>query len=157
MHINKIQIKNFRLLQDATLDMRKDLSLLLGKNNSGKTSFMVIFEKFYKNFSFSYNDFPLSLRDKIKNIEKHNEEISIEMRLEIEYCENDNLEKLSEFILDLDISCRIVKILFEVSINHSKLIDSLKNKNEEDRERFLIKHLSPLLRKKIYIYEMKMI
>jgi len=153
MHINKIQIKNFRLLQDTTLDMRKNLSLLLGRNNSGKTSFMVIFEKFYKGFSFSYNDFPLSLRDKIKNIEKHNENISIEMRVEIEYNKNDNLEKLSEFILDLDVECKTVKIFFEVNINRLKLMTILQNKNDEDRERFLIKHLSPLLSKKIYIYE----
>jgi len=153
MHINKIQIKNFRLLQNATLDMRKDLSLLLGKNNSGKTSFMVIFEKFYKALSFSYNDFPLSLRDKIVNIEKHNENISIEMRLEIEYEDTDNLENLSEFILDLDIDCRTVKIFFEVSIDRLKLMNKLQNMKKEDRERFLIKHLPPLLSKKIYIYE----
>ena len=153
MHINKIQIKNFRLLQDTTLDMRKDLSLLLGRNNSGKTSFMVIFEKFYKAFSFSYNDFPLSLRNKITNIEKHNENISIEMRLEIEYEDTDNLENLSEFILDLDIDCRTVKIFFEVSIDRLKLMNKLQDMKREDRERFLIKHLPPLLSKKIYIYE----
>ena len=43
MHIKTIHIKNFRLLQDSKLDMREDLSLLLGKNNSGKTSFMHTF------------------------------------------------------------------------------------------------------------------
>ena len=153
MHISKIHIKNFRLLQDTTLNMREDLSLLLGKNNSGKTSLMVVFEKFYKNISFSYNDFPLSLRDKIKNIEKYDERISIEMRLEIKYQETDNLERLSEFILDLDVDCKTINILFEVNINRLKLMTEMQSMKDEDRERFLIKHLSPLLTKKIYIYE----
>jgi len=153
MHISKIHIKNFRLLQDTVLEMRKDLSLLLGRNNSGKTSFMVIFEKFYKNISFNYNDFPLFLRDKIKNIDKHEDSISIEMRLEIMYEEGDSLKRLSEFILDLDVDCKTINILFEVSINRPKLIDAIENMKEDDRERFLIKHLSSLLTKKIYIYE----
>ena len=153
MHISKIHIKNFRLLQDTVLEMRKDLSLLLGRNNSGKTSFMVIFEKFYKNISFNYNDFPLFLRDKIKNINKHEDRISIEMRLEIMYEEGDSLKRLSEFILDLDVDCKTINILFEVSINRPKLIDAIENMKEDDRERFLIKHLSSLLTKKIYIYE----
>jgi len=30
MHINKVRIRNFQLLRDRTLDLRKELSLLVG-------------------------------------------------------------------------------------------------------------------------------
>jgi putative ATP-dependent endonuclease of OLD family len=60
VYINKINIKNFRLLRDTTLDVKKGLSLLIGKNNSGKTSFIVIFQKFFQgNDKFNLDDYPL--------------------------------------------------------------------------------------------------
>ena len=41
MYINKIVVQNFRLLQKSILDLEnqedKDLSILIGRNNSGKT------------------------------------------------------------------------------------------------------------------------
>ena len=45
MKITKISAVNFRALQDVTLDLRDSLSLLIGRNNSGKTSLLVLFEK----------------------------------------------------------------------------------------------------------------
>jgi predicted ATP-dependent endonuclease of OLD family len=55
MRITKISVRNFRILQDSTLDFDRDLCLLLGRNNTGKTSFMVLIEKFLKNGDFSFN------------------------------------------------------------------------------------------------------
>ena len=49
MRITKIQAKNFRILQNSIMDFDRDLCLLLGRNNTGKTSFMVLIEKFLKN------------------------------------------------------------------------------------------------------------
>ena len=46
MKIKKIKIKNFRLLKDFQLDLEEDLSLVIGKNNCGKTSLLAILEKF---------------------------------------------------------------------------------------------------------------
>ena len=40
MRITKIQAKNFRILQNSVMDFDRDLCLLLGRNNTGKTSFM---------------------------------------------------------------------------------------------------------------------
>ena len=57
MRITKIQIKNFRILQDSIMDFNNEICLLLGRNNTGKTSFMVLIEKFLKNGEFDYNDF----------------------------------------------------------------------------------------------------
>jgi putative ATP-dependent endonuclease of OLD family len=46
MNIKKIKIENYRLLKDFELDLEQNLSLLIGKNNTGKTSLLSILEKF---------------------------------------------------------------------------------------------------------------
>lgn len=46
MKIKKIQIQNFRLLKNLELDVEDDLSLIVGKNNVGKTSVLSIMDKF---------------------------------------------------------------------------------------------------------------
>jgi predicted ATP-dependent endonuclease of OLD family len=45
MKINKIEINNFRLLKNLKLDLEEDLSLVIGKNNTGKTSILSILDK----------------------------------------------------------------------------------------------------------------
>ena len=62
MYIDKIIVHNFRLLQSSTLDFHDPLCLLLGRNNSGKTSFLVVVEKFLKGGTFDINDFSLGIR-----------------------------------------------------------------------------------------------
>ena len=63
MYIQKIHIENFRLLKNVDIVLDKSLTLIVGKNNTGKTSVAhliraVINEK--KNLSF--NDYPLESR-----------------------------------------------------------------------------------------------
>ena len=157
MHIKKIGIKNFRLLKETSLDLRENISLLLGRNNCGKTSFLVIFENFYFSRPFSYNDFPITLREKLKNIEKIGDasDLRICMTLEISYDQNDNLEALSEFILDLDPAKTTANILFECYIDEKGLIkdiESLPPKSEE-RYKFITKNIEKYLRKSVYAYE----
>lgn len=124
MKIEKIKIKNFRLLKNSVLEMKDELSLLIGRNNSGKTSLLVLFEKFYNNDSFQYDDFSLCLREQINTINEETNilDLTIQMILEVSYDQTDNLEHLSEFILDLDPDSHNVKILFEVTIKKDKLL-----------------------------------
>lgn len=161
MYISKIKIKNFRLLKDTTLLLNEDekqvLSLLIGRNNSGKTSFIMLFDKFYRNESFKFNfyDFSTSLRDKIFKIDDSTviEDLSIQMILEIKYDAKDSLENISDFILDLDPDTNIVKILFECSIDKDKLLKDL-SKLTSRREKFIEKNLSDyLINKNIYVFE----
>lgn len=161
MYISKIKIKNFRLLKDTTLLLNEDekqvLSLLIGRNNSGKTSFIMLFDKFYRNESFKFNfyDFSTSLRDKIFKIDDSTviEDLSIQMILEIKYDAKDSLENISDFILDLDPDTNIVKILFECSIDKDKLVKDL-SKLTSSREKFIEKNLSDyLINKNIYVFE----
>lgn len=161
MYISKIKIKNFRLLEDTTLllkeDKKQELSLLIGRNNSGKTSFIMLFDKFYRNDSLKFNfyDFSTSLRDKIFKIDDSTviEELSIQMILEIKYDITDSLENISDFILDLDPATNIVKILFECSIDKDKLVKDL-SKLTKNKEKFIEKNFSDyLIEKNIYVFE----
>ena len=66
MYIQKIHIENFRLLKNVDIVLDKSLTLIVGKNNTGKTSVAhllqsIINEK--KNLSF--NDYPLECRKQL--------------------------------------------------------------------------------------------
>lgn len=161
MYISKIKIKNFRLLKETTLllneEKKQELSLLIGRNNSGKTSFIMLFDKFYRNESFKFNfyDFSTSLRDQIFKIDDDTviEDLSIQMIIEIKYDAKDSLENLSDFILDLDPALNVVKILFECSIDKDKLVKDL-SQVKGDRNKFIAKNLSDYLNNKnIYVFE----
>lgn len=153
MQIKTIEIKNFRLLKSAKLDLKDKTSLLVGKNNSGKTSFLVLFEKFYENESFNINDFSLPLRAEIKSLTDSSklDDLSIRMILEISYEDKDDLKDLSQFILDLDPKTNVVNILFECSIS-PKFISELAQIETKDRDRFAEKNLSRFLQKSVYAF-----
>lgn len=157
MHISKIRIQNFRLLKATTLDLEdepnNELSLLIGKNNSGKTSFIVLFEKFLKSKRFYYDDFPMSLRNDILEITEKTEVCSLAIRLslKIEYGKEDNLQNLSDFIVDLDPKCNTVRIAFEATINKSKLLKDLEAVTNRKHE-FIKKNLSDYIQISYYIY-----
>ncbi|WP_282167278.1 ATP-dependent nuclease [Shewanella japonica] len=141
MKIRKIEVNNFRLLQNSSLDMTDGLTLLVGKNNTGKTSFVVLLEKFLKNSnpSFNYSDFPVSLREKLHNIteETNIDELTIRLSICVEYSDDDNLENISDFMLDLDPDRTTIHILFEAKIDKDALIARMpKPKEGVDEEQF---------------------
>ena len=104
MHIKEIAIHNFRVLSDSKMDLDKQPCLMIGRNNAGKTSFMVLFEKFMRGLRFDYNDFPIKLREKLLNMDSDTDEtkMAIQLLLTIAYDHSDDLRNLSEFIVDLE-------------------------------------------------------
>ena len=155
MLINQIVINNFRLLKNSTMNFGDKLCLMIGRNNSGKTSFMVLFDKFYNGGSFDYNDFSLSLREKIDKINADTEVVDIAIRLiiAIKYDNSDNLSNLSEFMMDLDPVRRDVNILFECSIDKDKLLDAINANSKIEKGKFIKKYLSDYLKKEIYVFD----
>lgn len=160
MIISKIIVRNFRLLQNSFLDLenqeKKNLSILIGRNNSGKTSFIMLFDKFLKkSSSFKFDDFPVSARKNIFNLNAETDihDISIQLIIEITYSDKDNLENLSEFILDLNPSENKVRILFECCIDKMKLLKEVESVKAESRKRFIKKNLSNYLNVKIYSFD----
>ncbi|HEY5587712.1 MAG TPA: ATP-dependent endonuclease [Candidatus Paceibacterota bacterium] len=155
MYINRIGIRNFRLLKNSTLDFKDNLCMIIGRNNCGKTSFLVLFEKFYNGSGFDYNDFSVSLRDAINKIDKTTiaTDLAIQLTMEIVYEENDNLSNISEFILDLDPHCKSVNILFECCINKVRLLDAISKSGNIEKEKYIRKYLSSHIDNRVYIFE----
>lgn len=124
MKVKQITIKNYRLLKEFRIDLEDKLSLVIGKNNTGKTSFLSVIEKFLTDKSdFSANDFNLDLQESLKALETKSSikipddfEFSIQLLFEIRYNELDNLQNLSSLILNLE-SEDVVVLGFEYYLN----------------------------------------
>lgn len=158
MYISKVSVKNFRLLKNSTLNLEaqedKDLSILIGRNNSGKTSFIVLFDKFLiRAGTFDFDDFSHEVRKKILNINEQTDvhELSIKLIIEITYTADDNLANLSEFILDLSPTENKVKLLFECFID-KKILKDL-SAIDKNRNRFIKKNLGKYLIQHIYTFD----
>ena len=154
MRITKIQAKNFRILQNSIMDFHRDLCLLLGRNNTGKTSFMVLIEKFLKNGDFNFNDISINLRSELFAFNEKTDvnELAIQLIMTLEYDEKDNLCHLSEFILDLDPECKTVNLLFECSIKKEKMLERIKNSGEIPKEKIITNYIKESLEKKVYTF-----
>ncbi|MCX7549674.1 ATP-dependent nuclease [Xanthomarina sp. F2636L] len=146
MKIKNVEIKNFRLLEDIQISLDDKISLIVGRNNSGKTSVIEIFNNFfsYENSTFIFEDLSIkSLKNFNEALNKYKEYKaledgddkdklekvfkdllpSIELGIYIEYDDNDDgkLGSLSEFIMDLDESRKDVYIKCLFSINEKEL------------------------------------
>lgn len=128
MFLSKITIKNYRLISEATLNVHKDITLIVGRNNTAKTSCMNFLETILKNKSINYDDYPITKRENFYSLfqEFMQEKISFEelkekistpsIEFEIDYSEdneNDNLNALSPFIIDIDETINIALIRAE--------------------------------------------
>lgn len=115
MHIHKIAIKNFRLLADVQLALEFDSTVIVGRNNSGKTSLAEVIRRFLENTNpiFQIEDFSNASYDgfcaalKAKNDGGDDVEVrqlipSIELRLFFRYDSTLPLGPLSEFVIDLE-------------------------------------------------------
>jgi len=112
MKIDNLIIKNYRLLKDFSIDLEDELSLVVGKNNTGKTSLLTVMNKFLNGTDrtkFSLDDFNIDLKTQIKalvEIEVIDPDgfvpIGIEMKLLIKYDDDDNLANLGRIMMNLD-------------------------------------------------------
>ena len=157
MKIEKVKIRNFRIHKELDVDFEDDLSLVIGKNNSGKTSFLAILEKFLVEAKpiFSLDDFNVESQKAIVGFEATSflpedfREISISLKLYISYEDSDNIGNASELILDLDTDNHHLVVLFEYVIEFEKyrklVIDYAEyNKNDIRRnfEYFVSRHVN---------------
>ena len=155
MYINEISIRNFRILSESKMDFGSNLCLMIGRNNTGKTSFMVLFEKFLSELSFDFNDFSVKQREKILKIDSHTDEteLAIQLILNIQYEDDDDLCNISEFIVDLDPSRKDVHLLFECGIKKDKLLEDFQNAGKITKEKFIKKYLPNYLEKCVYTFD----
>ena len=144
MYIQKIIVKNFRLLKDFSIDLEKGLSLVVGKNNSGKTSLLKVLSKFLSandGDRFQFNDFSVSYRDRIKFlmcddliVENDYTNEGISMRIVIRYEEGDDLEYISPILMSLDPTNYYACLGFDYSLGYTEYL-----KMREDYMEFVAK------------------
>ncbi len=135
MRIKELKIKNYRLLKDVTLSLSDRTTVVVGRNNTGKTSLTEIFRNFLsdKTARLSYEDFNMtSLKDFSKAVEayaqeKDEEKIrelipSIELEILFNYQENQNdYGILGDFILDLNENQTETKVIIKHQLADGKI------------------------------------
>lgn len=135
MKIKEIEIKNFRLLNNCKFDLDRDLNVIVGKNNTGKTSLLYCMDKFInqvKTNPFRFEDISADLQNKIEKIieneipiieEKYNQEYKgISMKLTILYSECDNITYLSKIMTDLSNDKNEVFLCFKYYLTYEKYL-----------------------------------
>ncbi|MHC8470986.1 ATP-dependent nuclease [Plesiomonas shigelloides] len=147
MKLARIEISNFRLLNNFVLDLEDELSLVIGKNNTGKTSLLSCLDKLVvqsERNAVAYEDFNIELRSSLEKILLGDQEIGdqeqyiplgIQLKLFIKYSESDDLSIISPLIMSLDPADDNVILSFEYKISFNKLSE-LKFKYAEESRKF---------------------
>ena len=130
MRVESAHIKGYRLFEDEVISFDESTTIIVGRNNSGKTSFVELFYKFFgsgKSATFSIDDFSrrqrTSLREAATTWQQSHQSADEKKQNKLASLENDAISKLpeindsatplAELILDLDperhdalLSCR---------------------------------------------------
>ncbi len=128
MKITKIKVNNYRLLKAFELDLEENLSLIIGKNNCGKTSLLSILDKFIgsksNNNSFTFEDFNNEFKDELKNKIESNDStgfLGLSLKLFIEYDEEDDLSNIGNTVMmDLNPDNNTIVLAFEYKLDYFK-------------------------------------
>ncbi len=172
MQLTHAEVINFRALERVDVRVDPKTTLIVGRNNSGKTSFVNLFEKFFgeEDTRFVLEDFSTcriadieQARQIFGEAQAHagrgdsetSEDLlakaydlvpAIRLVLTIEYTEDDDLAPLTGVILDLDDTCFEVKI--EAALEVARPNDFLKDfwsasqREQFDRIKWLRKNFS---------------
>lgn len=134
MKIFKIEVGNYRLLKVLTLDLEETLSLVIGKNNTGKTSILSVLDKFLGHSDrnkFTFDDFNIDFKNEIKSIVEGEEAIAediyvnkgVTLKIYINYTEKDNLANISRVMMDLDPANNVVVLGFEYTMDYYQYLE----------------------------------
>lgn len=134
MQLKKIAIKNFRLLHDVEILLEKQTTVIVGRNNSGKTSLTEVMKRLLsgKNPSFRLEDFSFCAHKHfwdayVAFAAGENEAAvrallpSIEIRLTFSYDVGEALGLLGDFIVDLSPDCTDALVLIRFTVEDGKL------------------------------------
>ncbi|MCO4542097.1 putative ATP-dependentend nuclease of the OLD family protein [Streptococcus infantarius subsp. infantarius] len=133
MKIKKINVQNYRLLKDFSLELKSELSLIVGKNNCGKTSVLSVLEKIInKSSSLTWEDINLYHRKVIfENIKKvaytPDSELEpilgINLQIWIQYSEEDSYQNIQPLMMDLNPDNNYIILDFSYIVPISRLHD----------------------------------
>lgn len=135
MKITKINVQNYRLLKDFSLELKNDLSLIVGKNNCGKTSVLSVLEKIFNKSSINtltWEDISLNHRreiyEKVKLVSNISEKdwepiLGINLQIWIQYSEMDSYQNIQTLMMDLNPDNNFIILEFTYIIPIQKLSD----------------------------------
>jgi predicted ATP-dependent endonuclease of OLD family len=138
MKIKKIKIENYRLLKNFSIDLEEIMSLVIGKNNTGKTSLLTVLNCFLNGSGkFAFDDFNIDFKNELKSIIEQDipqkqdyTSKGIKLKLFIEYNEEDNLANLSRVMMDLDPENKFIVLSFGYDLTYDAL-EKIKQKYTE--------------------------
>lgn len=142
MYLASVRIRNYRLLVDAELEVDSATTLIVGRNNTAKTSLLSFIKGVLEGGSFGFDDYPLwkrkglcdsvneyvcgklSFDDLCASVEPIVAEFRIDYSQE---GEEDGLGALSPFIIDVDpeITTALIVVEYGLTRNEKKLRDVL--------------------------------
>ena len=145
MKIKDLSIQNFRLLENVKLCLEDDTTLIVGRNNSGKTSLTELFRRLLTDSppKFRLEDFSLETHERFwealaqfranKEVKVIRQSLpTISVSLTVEYGNEEELGTLCDFIVDLDETCITAKVVVTYELPPGKISD-LFYELEEDR------------------------
>lgn len=153
----KLQIKNFRSLKNLQVDLEEYVSIIVGKNNSGKTSLLLALERFLvsANPRFELDDFNIDFQKHLVELTENKVQpadpfpfCGVSLRLFIEYGSGDDLANVgNKVIMDLDPENRWIVLDFLYHLSPENL-DILKRdyKAYRDKKGLKAKDALPYLR-----------
>lgn len=166
MKIKQLHIKNYRLLKDVSLSLSGTTTVVVGRNNTGKTSLTEIFRSFLsENSRLKYEDFSMSALAEFDTAQaaytKAQEEPevrklvpSIELEILLNYSDNqDEYGGLGDFILDLDENQNETKILISHQLKDGKIkpfFDGLDSSNPASYYKALKERIANLFETKAF-------
>lgn len=179
MKLSNIKIKNYRLLVNTELEIDEKTTLIVGRNNTGKTSLFECFQKVLNDSpygpSFTFNDYPLRKRKHLyekfasymsgslsfKELLEEVEPISVELTVDYSLDGlDDSLGALSPFIIDVesDLEVAIIRSEYKLKSDEKTIrscLESIKKVNEncpsEDEIRGALKqNFNKLFELKVY-------
>lgn len=150
MIIKSAKVKNYRLLKDVFLTIDKTTTLIVGRNNTGKTSLAEVFRSFlspsgpkvrYEDFNQScLADFEKALLAyKEENLEENIRLLipTIELELLLDYTsDKDSYGVLGDFIIDLDEELFETKVVVSYQIKGGKIKDFFHSLDVADRQKY---------------------
>lgn len=164
MYLSKLHVENYRLLKNVNVDLDRDLTLFVGKNNTGKTSVMEILSFIASDKkTISFDDYPLTARNKLyeavinfwrdHDFLKYQESVPVpKFTITFDYSDG-IIGNLDAFVIDLDVEVTkaIAEVTFEVPLRIDETLEYLKNQYnailpEEADEKQQRKCLSQVIR-----------
>ncbi|MGB3345455.1 MAG: AAA family ATPase [Aequorivita sp.] len=115
MRIKNIKVRFFRMLADISINLEDDITLIVGRNNTGKTSLLEVIKMLTSNEdSLSFEDFSQSSYSLFK-----------ELNAEFEKTINPEIPDDEKEAIEIDIQDRFPKIQLQIEFSYDKLKDSL--------------------------------